>query len=80
MVRLSIDFEFPSRTWWENGGQQLWDGIAEGFDGSHVLIDESLAESWLTQARAIEGWNEGHEYAPHPVRLSPLDADEEDLL
>jgi hypothetical protein len=80
MVRLAIDFEFPSRTWWENGGQELWDGIAEAFDGSHVLVDESLAASWLAQAQCIAGWNEGHEYAPHPVRLSAIDPDEEEQL
>ena len=36
MVRLAIDFEHPSRTWWEKGGQELWDGITEGFDGAFV--------------------------------------------
>jgi hypothetical protein len=80
MVRLSIDFEFPSRAWWENGGQDLWDGIAEGFDGSYVVLDPSLAESWLAQARDIPGWDAGSEYAPHPVRLMPLDEDDEELL
>jgi hypothetical protein len=80
MVRLSIDFEFTSRTWWENGGQELWDGIAEGFDGSHVVLDPSLAESWLAQARDISGWDAGTEYAPHPVRLMQLDEDDEELL
>lgn len=76
MVKLSIDFEFPSRVWWENGGQDLWDALAEGFDGSGVVVDEDLANSWLSQAAAIEGWDDGHEYAPHPVRLAPLDEDE----
>ena len=77
MVRLSIDFEFTSRTWWENGGQELWDGIAEGFDGSHVVLDPSLAESWLAQARDIPGWDAGSEYAPHPVTAAPVDPDEQ---
>ena len=44
MVRLSVDFEFTSRTWWDSGGQELWDGIAEGFDGSAVILEESLAK------------------------------------
>jgi len=80
MVRLSIDFEFPSRVWWERGGQELWDGLAEAFDGSNVVVDKSLAESWLQQASSIEGWDAGHEFAPHPVRLSALDEDDEELL
>ncbi|HEY5657500.1 MAG TPA: hypothetical protein VIY27_06895 [Myxococcota bacterium] len=80
MVRLSIDFEFPSRDWWENGGQELWDAIAEGFDGSYVVVDADLAESWLAQARAIAGWNAGSEYSPHPVHLTPLEDDDADLL
>ena len=78
MKKLSIDFEFPSRTWWESGGQDLWDAVAEGFDGSSIVVDDDLAASWMEQARALPGWAEGHEYAPHPVRLGELDPDEED--
>ena len=43
MTRLSVDFEHASRTWWESGGQELWDGITEGFDGSSVVLDDDLA-------------------------------------
>ncbi len=77
MVRLSIDFEFASQTWWERGGRELWEGIAEGFDGSSLVLDEALAESWLSQARAISGWDDGPDYAPHPIAVSPVDEDEE---
>lgn len=80
MVHLCIDFEFPSRLWWESGGQELWDGIAEGFDGSHVVLDADLAASWLAQARAIAGWDAGSEYSPHPVRLMPLEDDDAEML
>ena len=45
-------------------------------DGSLVL-DEALAESWLSQARGIPGWDEGRDYAPHPIAVSPVDEDEE---
>ena len=79
MVRLSVDFECPARSWWEQGGQALWDGIAEGFDGSSVVLDESLADSWLAEARKLPGWNEGPDYAPHPVAVSPV-ADDEDFI
>ena len=79
LLRLSVDFEFPSRTWWESGGQELWDGLVEAFDGSSVLADEGLVGSWLSQARAIPGWDEGHEYAPHPIAVSPVDADDPEL-
>ena len=78
MIRLAIDFEFASRTWWDNGGQDLWDALAEGFDGSGVVVDEDLASSWLAQAAQIEGWDDGPEYAPHPVRPLPLDEDDEE--
>lgn len=77
MVKLRIDFEFPSRRWWESGGQALWDGIAEAFDGSSIIVDESLAESWIAEASRIPGWDEGHEYAPHPVHVAPLEEDDE---
>jgi hypothetical protein len=80
MVRLSIDFEFPSRAWWENGGQKLWDGIAEGFDGSQLVVDADLAASWLAQAQAIAGWDAGSEYSPHPIRLTQLEEDDAELL
>lgn len=79
MLRLSVDFEFPSRTWWEKGGRELWEGIAEGFDGSSVVLDDHLAESWLSQARRIPGWSDGPEYAPHPIAVVPVAEDEPDL-
>ncbi|MCH2173337.1 hypothetical protein MK489_21395 [Myxococcota bacterium] len=77
MKRLAIDFEHRSRVWWEAGGQELWDGITDGFDEFSVVLDDSLAESWLSGAEAIEGWNDGHESAPHPIRLSDVADDEE---
>ena len=42
-------------------------------------LDEHLAESWLAEARKIPGWDDGPEYAPHPVRLQEVDPDEEFL-
>jgi len=78
--RLAIDFEFSSRTWWDSGGQELWDAVTEGFDGSGVVVDDDLADSWVAQARAIPGWDEGAEYAPHPIRVSTVDEDDEALL
>ncbi|MEM7411790.1 MAG: hypothetical protein AAF430_16285 [Myxococcota bacterium] len=80
MKKLAIDFEFASRTWWENGGQDLWDAVTEGFDGSGVLVDDDLAKSWMAQAASIDGWNDGTEYAPHPVRASEVDEDEAEEL
>jgi len=77
--KLSIDFEFASRSWWENGGQELWDAVTEGFDGSKVVVDDDLASSWLERARAIPGWDDGTEYAPHPVLASALEEDDIEL-
>ena len=79
MKKLAIDFEFASRAWWENGGQELWDAVTEGFDGSKVIVDDDLAHSWLERARAIPGWDDGAEYAPHPVRASALEEDDIEL-
>jgi hypothetical protein len=79
VVKLSIDFENASREWWESGGQELWDGISDGFGGSSVIVDEGLAESWLAQARTIPGWEGGPEFAPHPVHLSPLADDDAEI-
>jgi hypothetical protein len=76
MLRLAVDFEHPSREWWQNGGQELWDGITEGFEESSVVLEESLAESWLAEARRIPGWDAGPEYAPHPIRVAAVDPDE----
>lgn len=79
MIRLSVDFENEVRAWWEEGGQELWDGISEGFDGSSFVLEESLAESWLEAARKIPGWDDGPGYAPHPVSASPVDEFEPDF-
>ena len=77
MIQLSVDFEHSSRTWWEQGGQDLWDGISEDFGESAVVLDEALAESWLAEARKIPGWDDGPEHAPHPVAARPIEDDEE---
>jgi hypothetical protein len=77
LVRLAIDFENPARRWWEAGGRALWESVAEGFDTAHVLLDESLAASWIARAAAIPGWDDGPAYAPHPVTVKPVESDEE---
>ena len=77
IVRLAVDFENTSRRWWECGGQELWDMIREGFDTHEVVVDDSIAQSWLVEAEKVPGWNDGHDYAPHPVRVSPVEPDEE---
>ena len=77
MLRLSVDFEHPSRTWWEGGGQELWDGITGGFEESSIVVEDSLAKSWLEEAARIPGWDGGPDYAPHPVRVLPVAEDEE---
>jgi len=77
MVRIAIDFECPSERWLGAGGRDLWDSVAEGFDNASVVLDRALAESVLAQAASIPGWDDGPEYAPHPLRLEEIDEDEE---
>jgi hypothetical protein len=74
--KLSIDYEHASREWWESGGQELWDGVTEGFEQTSVLLDDDLAASWISTASSIPGWNEGPEYAPHPVAIQTLSEDD----
>jgi hypothetical protein len=76
MLRLAIDFECPAPIWWEKGGRELWESITEGFDGSSVVLEDSLAESWIARAGEIPGWNGGPDYAPHPVAVSPVADDD----
>jgi len=77
LVRLGIDFENPARNWWEEGGSELWESIAESADASSIVVDDSIAKSWLDQAASIPGWDGGPEYAPHPIRMLSLDPDED---
>lgn len=77
LLRLAIDYEHPSRRWWESGGQELWDAILESPGANDVVLDQSLAESWVAQAAGIEGWDDGPDYAPHPVTVQPVDAEED---
>jgi len=78
LIRLAIDFENPAKTWWEGGGRDLWESIADSVDNSSVVVDRSLAESWIAQAAQISGWEgDGTVYSPHPITLKPLDIDEE---
>jgi len=75
LVRLAIDYEHESRRWWDNGGQDLWEAILESEGAKDVILDQALADSWLAQAGTIEGWSDGHEYAPHPVTIHTVDED-----
>ncbi|MEE2665772.1 MAG: hypothetical protein VX681_16785 [Myxococcota bacterium] len=77
MIRLSIDFECSAEEWWENGGRDLWESLAEGFDNNDVLLDEPIAQSVMAQAAQLPGWESGHDHAPHPLRLEDVDEDEE---
>ncbi len=77
MTKLQVDFEHASRIWWESGGQELWEGLCD--DGSSVIVDDAIAASWLAEAEKLPGWNDGHEYAPHPIAASAV-SDEEALL
>jgi len=79
LVRLAIDFEHPGRIWWEAGGQELWDGICEAFESHAVVLDESLAESWLAEARKLPGWGDGPAHAPHPIHTETLAGDDPEL-
>jgi len=77
LVRLGIDYENPARQWWDAGGREFWESIAESADASHVVVDESIAQSWLEEASKLPGWHDGPEYAPHPVRLSQVDPEDD---
>ena len=76
LVRLAVDFENPAEDWWENGGRDLWEGIAEAADAPSVVLDAALAESWLVEAARLPGWEGGPDYAPHPIVLREFDPDE----
>jgi len=77
MIRLAVDFECPTQEWWDQGGRDLWDGLLEGFEESEVVLDDAVAESVLAQCASIPGWDAGPEWAPHPIRVKPIDEDEE---
>jgi hypothetical protein len=76
LVRLAIDFENAAPDWWEAGGRELWEGVAEGFDNHDVVLEEPLAMSWLAEAARLPGWADGPDYAPNPIVLKPIDEDE----
>ncbi len=77
LVRLAIDFENPGTRWWEGGGRALWESIVEGFDNNDVVLEDSLARSWLVEAERLPGWDDGPEYAPHPIVLKEINEDED---
>ena len=77
LVRLAIDFENAARSWWDGGGRDLWESIVEGFDNNDVVLEESLARSWLEEAARLPGWGDGPDYAPHPIVLRDVDEDED---
>lgn len=77
VIRLAIDFENSSPQWWDGGGRELWEGLVEAFDGNDVIVEQSIADSWLSEAARISGWEGGPDYAPHPICVKAVDEDEE---
>lgn len=77
MTKMQVDFEHSDRTWWQAGGQELWAGLCD--EGSWVIVDDAIAASWLAEAGKLPGWDEGPDYAPHPIASSPI-SDEDALL
>ncbi len=77
MVKLQVDFEHSDRTWWEAGGQDLWDAICD--DGNSIIVDDAIASSWVSEASQIEGWEGGHEFAPHPIVSIEITDEEAEL-
>ncbi len=77
LVKLCIDYENPARDWWDEGGRELWESIAEAPDAGSIVVDDSIAKSWLEQAATLPAWDQGPEYAPHPVRVVDVDPDED---
>lgn len=77
LVKLGIDYEHSSRVWWDAGGLELWESIAEAPDAPSIVVDDAIADSWLTEASRLPGWNDGPEYAPHPITRSEVDEDED---
>jgi hypothetical protein len=77
MVKLAIDFENPAAEWWDSGGRDLWEALTEAFDNNDVIVEASIASSWLQQAATIPGWEGGPEYSPHPICKKQVDEDEE---
>ena len=78
MIRLAVDFEHPSRLWWESGGRDLWDGLLSGVDESAIVLDDDIAESWLAEARRVPGWDAGPDFAPNPIAARRIEADDPD--
>ena len=78
LVKLAIDYEFASQIWWKEGGRELWDAVNDG--SAAVLLDEDIAKSWLAQAASLPGWDDGPEYAPHPITMSPIDEEDAALV
>jgi len=78
MIRLAVDYEHPSRLWWESGGQELWDGLLSGLEDTSVVLDDDIAESWLAEASRVPGWDAGPEFAPHPIAARRIDGDDPD--
>lgn len=77
MTKLQVDFEHSSRTWWEAGGSELWEGLCD--DGNSVIVDDGIASSWLAEAQRLPGWAEGPDYAPHPIASSPISDEDAEI-
>ena len=56
--------------------QTLPPGPVGDEEKSEVVMDEALAQSWIAQAQQIPGWQDGPDYAPHPIVAQALEPDD----
>jgi hypothetical protein len=76
-TRITVDKEFGADSWWdeareaENRPPQL-DPLINAHQQEVVVEDDEVAtiKKWCG---SISGWNEGTEYAPHPLLFNPAD-------
>lgn len=85
MKRISVDYENNANAWWEDARQQLDQAPAnvrarlmpllEPLGPAQIDVADSTAEAIVDWAESLEGWDDGPDYAPHPLLAQDVTAE-----
>lgn len=75
-MRIIVDMEFGDGEWWDVASRTCpfseMKPIFEGYQ-PEIEVSDYVGEEIETWGKTIDGWNDGTEYASHPLLFNPVD-------
>lgn len=72
LIRVMIDYDNNTESWWVNGGHDLWAKYSFAEDKYHYLnLNDTEAVAFYKEASSIDGWEnpDAPVFAKFPIRF-----------